>query len=195
MLSTSNSQSPQDKKITKEIHEAALTECRVAIEQLPNVDLLRSKRIVMLHYRGIDFECMVSSSLEETSLKLGCIMKGLAAEQGALAPLWVESQLVPNGHSVGKGSVDPELLKEVTVARALAETMVKDEGELSSDMVSEVLRNKASILISLDRLFKIEIAFMMQMVGAAGEKRLLDEVLALLPSAKQYISLEAGWVR
>ena len=107
----------------------------------------------------------------------------------------MESQLVRNGHSVGKGSVDPELLKEVTVARALAETMVKDEGELSSDMVSEVLRNKESILISLDRLFKIEIAFMRQMVGAAGEKRLLHEALALLPSAKQYISLEAGWVR
>ena len=195
MLSTSNPQSPQDKKITKEIHEAALTECRVAIEQLPNVDLLRSKRIVMLHYRGIDFECMVSSSLEETSLKLGCIMEGLAAELGALAPLWVESQLVPNGHSVGKGSVDPELLKEVTEARALAETMAKDEGELSSDMVSEVLRNKEGTLISLGRLFEIEIPFMRQMVGAAGEKRLLDEVLALLPSAKQYISLGAGWVR
>ena len=195
MLSTSKSQSPQDQKITKDIHEAALTECRVAIEQPPDVDLLRNKRIVMLRYRGTDFECMVSSSLEETSLKLGCIMKGLAVEQGALAPLWVESQLVPTGHSVGKGSVDIDLLKEVTVARALAEAMVKDEGELSSDMVSEVLRNKESTLISLDRLFKIEISFMRQMVGAAGEKRLLDEVLALLPSAKQYISLEAGWVR
>ena len=82
MLSTSKSQSPQDQTITKEIHEAALTECRVAIEQLPDVDLLRSKRVVMLHYRGTDFECMVSSSLEETSLKLGCIMKGFAVEQG-----------------------------------------------------------------------------------------------------------------
>ena len=108
--------------------------------------------------------------------------------------MWVEEQLVPNGHSVGKGSVHPELLKEAIVARALAETMVKDEGELSSDLVSEVLRNKENTLVSLDRLFKIEISFMRQMVGAAGEKRLLDEVLALLPSAKQYISLEAGWV-
>ena len=110
--------------------------------------------------------------------------------------MWVESQLVLNGHSVGKGSVHRELLKDVIVARALAETMVKDEGELSSDMVSEVLGNKESTLVSLDRLFKIEISFMRQMVGAAGERRgSWTRCSLFLPSARQYISVEAGWVR
>jgi len=150
------------------------------------------KRTIVLHYRGISFECRVSSSLEETNLKMGCLVKGLAVQQGDLNPLWVEDQLVPADHSVGKGQVHVDLLKEVRVARALAESMVKDEGELSSDLVSEVLRNKESTLISLDRLFKIEIAFMRQMVGAAGEKRLLEEVLALLPDAEKHISVEAG---
>ena len=96
---------------------------------------------------------------------------GLAVEKGLLKPLWVEEQLIPLGCTLGKGTVERGLLKEAKVARALAESLVRDEGVQIADLIADVIRVKESTLISLDRLFKIELQLMKEMLGAAGERR------------------------
>lgn len=155
------------------------------------MELLPDRRTVELNYRGIPFECKVSSPVEELTLKLSCYIKGLAVEKGLLKPLWVEEQLIPLGCTLGKGTVERGLLKEAKVARALAESLVRDEGVQNADLIADVIRVKESTLISLDRLFKIELQFMKEMLGAAGERRLLEEVLKLLPNEQHKVSLEA----
>jgi len=182
----------QDKHITKDVFEQTSLAGREAIEALPNLDLLPQRRTVELRYRGTPFECKVSSPLEELSLKLSCYIRGLAVEKGSLKPLWVEDQLIPFGFTMGKGTVDRALLEEAKVARALAESLVRDQGHQSADLIAEVIRVKANTLTSLDRLFKIELQFMKEMLGSAGERRLLEEILKLMPSEQNKVSLEAG---
>lgn len=120
-------------------------------------------------------ELKVGSISEEAELRIASLLKGLGVEQGLLDAFWVEDELLtdesPLANDMRAKSVAPALVAPYAQPRATATALFADHTtELDASEVSRLLASKEDWMLSMDRTFGIEIAFLSGMVGAGGEE-------------------------
>lgn len=130
-----------------------------------------------MQYRGTPIELRVSSVAEEAEMRIAALVKGVAVERKKLAAFWVESDLVGEfsgafGTGGASQNVSHSLIKMYKQPRASATALFTDQGDLDASEVSRLLASKESWLLSMDRTFAIEIAFLSGMLGSGGEEAL-----------------------
>ena len=169
---------------------AARAEVTKLLKGVPGLATLPALREITVSYRGVDIAVPVQSVTEELQIRLAAVVKTRARDQDLLPALFMEDSLVARNRVPELGKVQPELLAEAKVARATANQMLGSENWLHGEAVQSLLDKKGSTLIALDRTFAIERCFILAMLGEAGEKRLLEELVEILPSELRAISLK-----
>lgn len=132
------------------------------------------RRTVSVPYRSAMLELRVSFISDEVELRVAALLKGLAVQLGLLDGFWVEGDLIAEeASSTGdaKRTLAPILVAAYAQPRATATALFADHGaDLDASEVSRLLSSKEDWLLSMDRTFSIEIAFLTGMVGAGGEE-------------------------
>ena len=169
---------------------AARTEVTKLLKGVPGLATLPALRKITVFYRDVEIVVPVQSVTEDLQIRIAAIVKTKARDQDLLPALFMEDVLVARNRVIEGGQVSAELLAESKVARATANQMLGSENWLHGEAVQSLLDKKGTTLVALDRTFAIERCFILAMLGAAGEKRLLQELLAILPSSVRDISLK-----
>lgn len=149
------------------------------------------RRSVSLDYRGIIIEAKVQSLTEECDLRAAVKLKGLAVDCGALPALFCEAMLIP-ARPRPKVKLDKDLLAPAVAAREMASNLLVGDSAKDATTINNELTKRESALISMDRSFKVEIAFMSSMAGPTGENKLREKFEALLPTSTSSRTLEAS---
>ena len=75
------------------------------------------------------------------------------------------------------------MLQGAASARKLANNMIRTESATPDGILAvKVLTNKAPVLTSLDKFFRLEIAFLQAMHGEAGEAKFKSQLIKCLPT-------------
>jgi hypothetical protein len=108
--------------------------------------------------------------------------KGRAVQSELLVPMYFESDLV-DGYRMPHFAVDKEMVKGCNEARTAANHYIEAESkDADGTLATKVLNIKEKVLTALDRTFRVEICFMDDMAGGAGQTILLSKVSDALPS-------------
>ena len=145
---------------------------------------------VLIKYRRIEFPVMVTTSVEEYSLRIQAAIKELGLRHGHLQPLFCEDGLCAAGPSSYACMVDKKLLTDSSAARAAITELVDDPAKASGDEIKATLMKHSRMLSSLDKGWKVEMNFFLSQVGETGEARLRSLVLDVLPSKDKQCTLE-----
>lgn len=140
-------------------------------------------RMVDVRYRRALVSVKVSSAFEEYTVKVDAAIRGAAVDRALLTPMFCENSLVPK--SAGQGfahNIDAAVLANNKSARSAAEELLRGKVQ-SGTIIQQTLNEHRSLLFQLDRSFRLEVEFWGSVSGERAEKRLLDEVLAILPQA------------
>jgi len=141
----------------------------------------RPPRGVEARYRGSLIVSRVTSAHDEYCLKVDAAVRGAAVENKVLPGLLCEDSLVSK--VVGSGAtpdVDAAVVEANKKARAAAEELMKGKVH-SGAIIQATFYEKRSLLLQLDRSFRLELDLFASVSGEGAERRLLDEVVAILP--------------
>lgn len=83
-----------------------------------------------------------------------------------------------------KPKIAPAVLKASKLARKKADEMLSCLDESGADSIASFLGSKHSLLLSLDRTWKVEEGFFIGMSGKAGADCLQKAILETLPTAE-----------
>ena len=97
--------------------------------------------------------------------------------------LMFENELADRLFPRHPGSCDDDMLQGAASARKLANNMICKESATPDGILAvKVLTNKAPVLTSLDKFFRLEIAFLQAMHGEAGEAKFKSQLIKCLPT-------------
>ena len=140
---------------------------------------------VSVRYRGALVTATVTSALDEYCLKVDAAVRGSAVAGGQLKGLFCEDSLVPDAPDTGTATqVDEGLLVANQKARAAAEDLMRGKVQ-SGTAIKDTLLQHRTLLLQIDRSFRLEIDFWCSVSGDRAEKRLLDEVLVARPKVNE----------
>lgn len=137
-------------------------------------------REVAIRYRRALVMAKVTSAFDEYSIKVDALVRGAAVDSGALPPMFCEDSLVPKLQENATLQVDAAILVGNMSARRAAAELMKGKVH-SGTVIQEMLQEQRSLLLQLDRSFRLEIDFWSSVSGDRAEQRLLDEVIAVMP--------------
>lgn len=171
--------------------------CKTNIGLIPGIENLPARRVAMINYRGLSAPTQVLSIFEEIEVRWAAVVKARATETQKLEAMLFENDLVDEKTMQKHTGLDVTLqvLKNAALARATANQLVKSDSvdtEPSGQIMKEILTRKAQALQSLDRTFKLDIAFICGMQGIPGETRLQTAALECLPGPDSPLSTEAS---
>ena len=98
-----------------------------------------------------------------------------------LLELFCEDEVVLDKIVMSK-SIHPDLLKASLVARRACNDFAMDD---IANGIKMALSKKASFLLQVDRMFKIELAFWDQTIGDSASGRLVDAIMRCFPNLEQ----------
>ena len=157
--------------------------------ELVDYDGVATKRISVVHYRGVAVQIPVQSIHEETMLRTASLVKGIAVDLQVLQPLFCENELVAKPRPAWAGiTVEAALLKEWAIARSTANSLLGN-AEQTGEAVQEALQRKQTLLTGMDASFALEVAFFGSMLGDAGTARLQQEILRCFPTEGHMVTL------
>jgi hypothetical protein len=178
----------QSETITKTIFDAAKKAALQEVLSGGQLDGCPDRRMVMLKYRGTNFHILVSCVGEEVEMKFHTALKAHASAHGMIPPLFCESDLVDKAIDM-ETKISDELLKGVRLARQAANEGLQGEQGQDGATVAAYLTKRAKNLVTLDPMWKIDTQWMISMVGEAGEKRLEQKCMEVLPSETKKLTL------
>eukprot|EP00971_Amphidinium_carterae_P348818 6490686-Amphidinium_carterae.4 len=161
-----------------ELH--ALCNAKVRDEMICSV----GAKEVSMRYRGFELKVTCATPWEEILLKTASLLKGLAVDQGVLSPLFVESELL----AVVRVKTEEESSLKVhadvaspweAARRAASDSMNRD---FTAKEIVTTLTKRLQTYIALDSTFGLELALFKSLGSSPGEKALLDQMIACLPS-------------
>jgi hypothetical protein len=177
----------QGPSITKEIYDTA-KRATLAELQADTLTGLPDRRKIILNYRDTTFEATITCVGDEVETKFNAALKEHAAGHGLIPELFCEADLVekPTTKDV---QIVGSLLKGAIAARKAANEGL--QGELGSDgaTIANYLNKKCKHLVAMDPMFKTDSQWMLSMVGVAGERRLEQKCMEMLPSATKSMTL------
>jgi hypothetical protein len=135
-----------------------------------------------VRYRGALIVMKVASTFDEYTLNVDALVRGADVGNGVIPPILCENLLVlGRAPDAPKVVVDKAMLEaNITARQAVVELM---QGKVENgDVITTTLEEHRMLLLQLDRSFRLEIAFFASVIGERAERRLLDEVLAVLPT-------------
>jgi hypothetical protein len=139
-------------------------------------------------YRGQEIKVTVTSPLDQYQIAVESYIRGLAVDAKLLPPLWSEDELVPKRPKVDI-SIDNAALRGSLCSRhALAEHLEDDVA--TNENIQEILRRKASFLVSTDRFWRIEHAFWSSFTGEAAQEKIHALILDCFPKPGDQKTLE-----
>ena len=103
--------------------------------------------------------------------------------------LHFEDQLVPSPPPPFLGEVDGPLLEEAKLARKITTTVLKAFKTGGAETIKNSLRQKEKALLTVDKNFRVEIEWMRQMCGEAGEALLRHQLMPPFPTAEMHVSV------
>eukprot|EP00971_Amphidinium_carterae_P068527 1356827-Amphidinium_carterae.4 len=141
-------------------------------------------REVAIKYRDIELLVTCSTPWEEILMKSASLLKGVAAEEGKLTPLFVENELLSVARVKSDESstlkVDGDVIAPwLTARRAAAESMNQD---FTAKEIVNTLTKRLPTYIALDATFALEVTLFKALGSAPGEKAMLARMLACLPT-------------
>ena len=107
--------------------------------QMPNAELVPSKREVKVSYRGCDLKYMVGSLHEEVDLRLQSSIKSRATSLGELLPLACEDDLVPAKKEGIAGQIQPALIAAAAHSRKMVNSEMESMGLKLGSEIQETL--------------------------------------------------------
>ena len=171
--------------LTNETAEAECAKSSSEIADVANLSLLGQKRSVNIAYRGRMVKHCVTTVEDETQRRKMSEAKGRGVQSDKLIPLCFETDLV-DGFKLPQTEVDAEMLRGCNEARTAANMYITLERQSADGtLAAKVLAIKEKTFSALDRTFRIEICFIEDMAGGAGQTMLLQKVFSALPSAEQ----------
>ena len=181
-------------QLEHKVSEASINTCRdklrSAASRLHEADpkVAMSKRLISIEYLGATLEVLAADATQEWVLRLAALLKSTAVIEGGLAPTFVESWLdLHPQRPAARMSVPEHELKAAKAARCLLHDMTADpSGALSFGKLLHIVKDVRPKLISTDRSFVIECAFM-EAAEKLIEKKIEDHILQCLPD-------EAAWI-
>ena len=149
---------------------------RSEIAEVANLSLLGQKRSVNIAYRGRMVKHCVTTIEDETQRRKMSEAKGRGVQSDKLIPLYFKSDLV-DGFKLPQTEVDAEMLRGCNEARTAANMYINSESQSADGtLAAKVLAIKEKTFFALDRTFRIEICFIEDMAGGAGQTMLLQKV-------------------
>ena len=112
------------------------------VEELPNVGLLDSCRLVEVSYGKLVMMGTVASLAAEVGLRTECYWWPVAVQCGKAVPLWCEDILAPKGASEGeeKFKVSDEVCKRMNFARKNCKLVFDKSGMDSGDLIRQTTK-------------------------------------------------------
>ena len=148
-------------------------------------------RTVDVRYRGAVVPIKITSIYDEYLMAAAGVVHGLAVDKGVLTPMFCEQDLVDQHRKPWAFTVAPEVVQGSQAARAAATEMLRGKVH-SAETLQNFFDTHSSVCLQLDRGFRLEIAFFQSVSGSGAERRLQEEILLCLPTAKNDITAQAS---
>ena len=139
-----------------------------------------ARREVTFMYRGIALQSHVHSLTDEWQLKKEATLRTIGVRSGSLNALWCEAELSVTPELSIK--VDSSLLANSKKMRSVATDYLPTVEEQTGDNIIEVFQKRSSVLVALDKYYRVESMFFHAHIGSAAEGRLHEHIMACLPS-------------
>jgi hypothetical protein len=162
-----------------------------ACDKVANVDLLPARRIIVVKLGAAEVSCAVGAIATEVSLRFAAAWKPLAVVATLLPQLWCENVLDVGTVVQFKGKIEECLLHGVRAARESVKRAVDTMEEKGSQAIINLVRAKKASWLFLDSEFHLEVSMMDTLAGESSEKRLIDKVLAVMPSSTNGVNIDA----
>jgi len=162
-------------KINKARKETVAALATMGLGSLPE------RRKITLKYRECSYDGKVTCIGDEVEQRYWTRIRAQCAAQRLIPGLFCEDQLVDT--AVGK-EVDfhPGVYSKAKSARESANEGMAEQENTDGKAVAAYLERSEKSLIALDTMWKsTDHQWMLSMVGKAGEQRLLDKSLAIIP--------------
>ncbi|CAE7712127.1 unnamed protein product [Symbiodinium sp. CCMP2592] len=191
--------------ITAEVVAEVRNTAMIQVESLAEADVLSGRRTVNISYRGCAITAKTTCAAEHFDFALQAALRGAAAVAGNIPSLPAEDQLCTGITRVAKGTkVEAKLFKHAKESRSMALALIKAEDCKNGESVqarlpfremrlgqSEVLEASRARLLSLDKHVWIDLAFLANLAGEGGRKRLQDIYMdTCVPSQTKLMSLQ-----
>jgi len=149
---------------------------------------LPDRRKVELSYRGCTFQCTITCLGDEVEHKFNVELKAHAAANNLIPKLFCEEDLVDK---VGckEIAIHDAILRGPRAARTAANLGLQGEKGKDGATIAAYLAKKEKNLVAIDSMWKVDAQWMTSMVGEAGERRLEQKCLELLPTASKDMTL------
>ena len=163
---------------------AALAELQAChLEGLPD------RRKVELWYRGCAFHTTITCLGDEVEHKFNVELKAHAAASNLIPKLFCEDDLVEVQVKHKEVAIQDCLLRGPRAARTAANHGLQGEKVKDGSTISAYLAKKEKNLVAIDSVWKVDCQWMTSMVGEAGERRLEQKCMDILPTATKDMSL------
>ena len=156
--------------------------------------LANCSRVIKVTYRQIPLEIQVQSWHEELVMKTECFLKDKAARAGIIELLDMEGEIY--GGSVAKAEdvrafkLAPSIHIEWGSARGIFNQMVNVQ-KLKGERIINLLSVKKDALLTIDRTFAVEVAFITALHTTAGLQLIHERILAVLPATPGQCTLDS----
>jgi hypothetical protein len=147
-----------------------------------------TKRNVQVVYRNVTFPVVVHSHYDEYLMQETAAIETVAVDNGALPPLFCESELVPAARTTTKLKVDEEVLADALAARRAANSALQCEAPSGDEILKLMETNKAQFT-QLYRGWRVQVGFWQAVVGIGSERRLRDEIMSCITSGDNEITV------
>ena len=136
-------------------------------------------------YRGVDLPLSVHSPLDLFKAKRAVLVIAVVVETKVLDPFLCENDFLVGARKWDcLVKVDDDVIASVKKAREIATSMVAARGLVTGQQILATLKLKSSLLKGLDNDWRITYEFFNKHVGTAGEKTMMAQTIACLPSLK-----------
>ena len=177
--------------ITEASLNTAIFDTSMAVNNLPNVNLLPRKRDVNTNFGGALLLRTVGSVDEEVTARYDAAWKAAAAAQNAITKIVGEELVAQTYTFVGApGKVDAELCLKTNAARAEWARIYRESAPATCDELLRLARENKLRLGMLDGKWLIEAAILESVAGAGSEARLGRAILTHFPTAATSVSEE-----
>jgi hypothetical protein len=174
------------KLIGRKIDLTAVNENRIQMSRIFEKHMVQpyeafKAKKVPISYRGVAFQCTVTTPMEHFVAQQSMFIRGLAVELGTLDKLFCEDDLVEAPVLFANTTVDAAVIADNKSARMACLNFLDARDRDSGDAIRHMLIKKQPALQQLDAKIYLEINFFLGLTGEGADARALSKVLCLLP--------------
>lgn len=137
-------------------------------------------RDIEVNYRGVNIRVLSQSPVDSFNIRVACRVRGLAVDEGVLAPLWCENDLVKQPRPPATVTVDPAVLSECMHFRESAHGLLSVV-EATGPNIEDLIKRKGSFFQGIDRSCRVELSFWSSSLGEKARERVHAAIQECLP--------------